>query len=180
MMNRRGLLLSAAAATLTLFGGGLLPAKAAGGVVAILPAPVLRGAAPNGPAITDSLRASLERRGFTVLEQDNVRGTLRGSNMRSPISIARLADMRDKLGADYLVYPRVMSVGSPLTDGDTFQATVIVNVVGKSAKSFLHTRQVGQEFRLRRGIPADTAVIPSGEARELAGKLLDGFYAKVK
>jgi len=177
-MNRRLLVMSLAAGVLSA-AGGPRAAAAAEGTVALIPAPVLRGAAGNGKVVTDAIRASLENQGFRVLPESQVKGALRGVDMRKPIPVRDLAALRARLGAGYVVYPRVMSVGSPLNDGQTFQATVLVNVLGKTGSSFLHTRQIGQEFRQGNTKP-ETAVIPRGQADVLAGKLLDGFYSRAK
>jgi len=59
------------------------------------------------------------------------------------------------------------------------QANVLVNVVGKSASGFLHTRQVGKVFAPA-GSGAEMPVIDETSAGEAAADLLAGFYQKVK
>jgi len=154
------------------------PAQAASGKVALIPAQVTRGAAGSGPVVTEALRESLTQQGFEVLSAGTVTSALRSRrlNLAKPLTAAHLSTLRQATGADYVVYPRVLSVGQGI-NADQYQANILVNVGGKSASSFVHTRQVGQVFapKVRN---AARAVINREEADEAAGKLLEGFYTK--
>jgi len=167
-------ILAALLATLT-----LSPAQAASGKIAVLPAPVLKGAAGNGPVVTEALRASLKREGFEVLSASQVQQAMRGwSGANAQIVTApQLAELRAKAGVDYVVYPRVLSVGNGV-NSEEYQATILVNVGGKSKSGFAHTRQVGQIFRSSVKKP-EVAVIGRGEADTAVSKLMEQFYAKV-
>lgn len=156
-----------------------LPAHAAP-TVALMPAPVIKGAAANGKIVTQALQNALNAKGFTNVPAGKVNAAIGAAHvdMKMPIAVATLAKIRTATGADYLIYPRVLSVGTGLASGH-FQATVIVNVVGKSSSSFFFTRQVAQEFpstETDRG----RAVIDPTSADAGASKLLEGFFAKAK
>lgn len=155
-----------------------VPAHAQG-TVALLPAPVVKGAPANGRVVTEALRSALEARGFRLVAPGRVNSALGAykSNPKLPIPIGTLAKIRQATGADYVVYPRVLSVGTGLASQE-LQATVIVNVVGKSSASFFHTRQVAQTFEGRAA--PDTAVIDRTSAEAAASKLLEGFFAKAR
>lgn len=177
MIMRRMRILAAGAA---LTGAACYPALAARPTVAVLAAEVARGAPANARQMEDALRRSLEKKGFDVAAAAKVAGAARarGIDLRRPQSITDLAALRARLGVDYLVYSRVLSVGVGYRSQD-FQANVLVNVVGRSKGSFLHTRQVGQVFDPGEAT-MESAQIGPAEADEAAGKLLDGFYRRVR
>lgn len=156
----------------------LAPVQAASGKVALLPAAVMKGAPGNGPVVTEALRASLQKEGFQVLSAQEVESASRGwSGSKSRfVTAPQLAELREKTGVDYVVYPRVLSVGNGVNSQE-FQATILVNVGGKSKSGFAHTRQVGQIFKSQAKKP-ELAVIGRGEADQAAEKLLEQFYAK--
>jgi hypothetical protein len=155
------------------------PAHAAKGTVAVFPAVVINGAAGNGAVVSEALRASLKSKGFTVLDNGTVNSAVRkaGLDTKKQQNIQSLAEFRKAAGADYVVYPRVMSVGQGVNI-QGFQANVLVNVLGSWSKGFAHTRQVGQVFK-GSGKP-EQAVIGRSDANTAVGKLMQGFYAKVK
>lgn len=151
------------------------PAFARGEKVALLPATVVKGAAGNSAVVTDALRMSLEKRGFRVMTGGQV---TKGVDTSRILTIKNLGEIRRSTGADFVVYPRVLSVGVGVNSQE-YQATILVNVAGKSDASPMHTRQVAQVFKPR--VPEEgKAVLNRGDADEAAGKLLDGFYQKVK
>lgn len=158
----------------------LTPADAASGKIALLPAVVVKGSAGNGPVVTDALRASLQRQGFEVLSPQQVERATRGwSGARARLVTApQLAELREKAGVDYVVYPRVLSVGQGVNTQE-YQANILVNVGGKSKSGFAHTRQIGQVFKSTVKQP-DQAVIGRPEADTAAQKLLEQFYAKTR
>lgn len=163
-----------------LLAAGLSPTRAAGKKVALLPAPVVKGAADNGPAVTDALRASLERHGFTLVAADRVADELKAERIdpATPQTVGTLSKLRSALGADYLVYPRVLSVGRPF-NSEAVQANILVNVVGSSSSSFFHTRQVGKTFAPN-GAASDEAVIDRASAERAASQLMSAFYRKAR
>jgi hypothetical protein len=170
------LLTAAAAALLTL---ALIPARAAKGTVALVPAHVFKGTEENGKIVTDALRASLEGQGFTVMPADKVDMAIQDQkiDITRLVPIQNLAKLKKATGADWLVYPRVLSVGVGVNAKGEHQANILVNVVGTNPKSFAHTRQVGQTFQAE---PGPMPVIPKAAAEEAAGQLLADFYAKTK
>lgn len=179
-MNRRKFLMAAGAALgAGAITGAALPALAAKGTVALLPASVTTGNPRNGVVFTDALRASLEKQGFTVLPAANVQSTLhtQGLEGQKILSTAQVAKVRDALSADFVVYPRVLGVGLAVGDPAQLQATVLVNVQGKEKLPYIHTKQVGQTFG-GNGASRQNAVIPRGDADTAVGKLLEGFYDK--
>lgn len=159
--------------------GSALPARAAKGSVALLPASVASGNARNGVVVTDALRASLEKQGFTVLPAGNVNDALKNGDLQGQkiLSTDQVAKVRDATGADFVVYPRVLSVGLAVGDSAQMQATILVNVQGKGKATYVHTKQIGQAFPAG-GASRQNAVIGRPAADEAAGKLLEGFYAK--
>jgi hypothetical protein len=169
-------LTAAAAALLSLM---LVPASAAKGTVALVPANVFKGNAGNGPVLTEALRESLEKQGFTVLAANQVDAAVRSGNLdlSRPQNINTLSAIRRTTGADWVVYPRVLSVGVGVNSQQEHQANILVNVVGKSTKSFAHTRQVGQVFQAE---SSEKAVIPRPLADEAVAKLMEAFYARNK
>lgn len=167
--------LMAAAAALVML--ALAPARAAKGTVALVPAHVVRGAAENGPVITDALRASLEKEGFTVLPEDKVQGAIAAAklDLGNQQNIVALSALRTSTGADWVVYPRVLSAGLGVNAKGERQANILLNVVGPSRKSFVHTRQIGHVFA---DVPEGPKVMDRGAADAAAAELLKGFYAK--
>jgi len=157
----------------------LTPSHAASSKIALLPAVVVKGAAGNSRPVTEALRASLKKQGFDVLSATQVEQAMQGWSGTSSqiVTAGQLADFRAKTGADYVVYPRVLSVGTGV-NSDEYQANILVNVGGKSKTGFAHTRQVGQVFKSRVKKPEE-AVIGRSEADTAVGKLMEQFYAKV-
>ena len=174
-MTRRWIL--AALTTLPL---AAAPALAARKRVALLPASVTEGADSNAGVITEALRQRLSKIGFEVISADRTSSGMRNQKMdlNEPQSVKDLSELRAELGVDFVVYPRVLSVGKSLTGGD-YQANVLVNVAGKSASGFAHTRQVGQVFKPR-SAKASTPVIGKADADTAATKLLTGFESRAK
>jgi hypothetical protein len=146
--------------------------------VALLPARTFNGAAENGEVLTDALRNRLEDAGLEVLPEREVRRVLRLLNrdLSRPLSVESLTEIRQELGVPYLVYPRVLSVGRGVNSAEP-QATILVNVVGKPANVFIHTRQVGQVFQDSETGPL---IINQSAADKAADKLLDGFQQRIK
>lgn len=155
------------------------PSPAAGPRVAVLAAEVQRGAPANAQHVADALERSLVKKGFEAAPPAKVAGAVRarGIDLRKPQPIKELAALRARLGVDYLVYSRVLSVGVGYASQE-LQANVLVNVVGRAKSSFLHTRQVGQVFAPGEAT-VESAVIGPAEADQAAAKLLDGFYRRV-
>ncbi|MGV3720142.1 MAG: hypothetical protein ACO1SX_04455 [Actinomycetota bacterium] len=154
------------------------PVHAAKGTVAVLPATVVNGAAGNGPAVTQAIRESLRSKGYTVLDRQTVDRAISRANVDTSRiqTLATLTKVRKRAGADYVVYPRVLSVGQGVNT-QQYQANIIVNVMGSWAKGFAHTRQVGQVFKADVPRP-DRAVIGKPAAETAVSKLMQGFYAK--
>jgi hypothetical protein len=156
------------------------PVEAAGEKVAVLPAAVINGAAGNGPVVTEALRSSLRGKGFKIIDAAVVDRAIAstGMDLSRPQTLSSLSAFRKKVGADYVVYPRVLSVGQGVNTME-YQANILVNVMGPWAKGFAHTRQVGQVFKAEAS-RADRAVIGRSDAENAVSKLMQGFYAKVK
>jgi len=174
-MTRRWILAAVAALPLA-----ASPTLAAHKKVALLPASVTEGAGSNAGVITEALRQRLSKIGFEVIPADRTNSGVRNQKMdlNEPQSVKDLAALRAALGVDFVVYPRVLSVGKSLAGGD-YQANVLVNVAGKSASGFAHTRQIGQVFKPR-STKANTPVIGKGDAETAATKLLTGFEGRAK
>lgn len=175
MMLRRMLLAAAALAALA---GA--PGRTAGRVAAVIPAHVFKGAAANGPVVTEAVRENLRRHGWEVASAASMERALMEKKiaLSRPLGIADLQQIAEATGTDLVVYPRVLSVGSSL-GSETPQATILVNVLEKGARSYAHTSQVGQPFRTAE---EDTrnAVIPRGDADRAVARLLEPYYAKRK
>lgn len=154
------------------------PVQAAKGTVAVLPATVVNGAAGNGPVVTQALRDSLRKKGYTVLDKAAVDRAVSRANVNTSriLTLTTLSSVRKRAGADYVVYPRVLSVGQGV-NSQQYQANILVNVMGSWAKGFAHTRQVGQVFKADVPRP-DRAVIGKPAAETAVTKLMQGFYAK--
>ncbi len=174
-MNRRRFLTS-----ITLLPLAAVPALAAGKKIAVLPAAVTVGRGENGNVVTEALRARLSRIGFEVVSAQRVASAMRSRRMdlTQPQAVQDLAALREELGVDFVVYPRVLNVGKSLA-GNEFQANILVNIAGKSRSGFAHTRQVGQVFNPR-GARPESAVIGKSEADQAATKLLSGFESRAK
>ena len=158
----------------------LLPARAAGRVVALVPAYVTNGPEENGDVMTDALREELEANGFEVLPEREVRSALRTQrmNLARPQTVRTLGALRRSLRADYVVYPRVLSVGIGV-NSERVQANVLVNVLGPSRDAFIHTRQLGQLLGPR-AARSTQPVIADSTAESAASKLLEGFFTRVR
>jgi hypothetical protein len=170
-------LLAAVSALLTLL--ILVPAHAGKGTVALVPAHVFKGDAGNGPVVTQALRDSLERQGFTVLPAERVEQALRGQKLDTSriLTDFQLGGVRRATGADWVVYSRVLSVGMGINAKGERQANILVNVLGKQSRTFVHTKQVGHVFAVGDG---EAPVIDRDSAGEAASKLMEAFYAKQK
>lgn len=179
-MNRRVFVRSAAFLLGSAAAGSVLPALADKGRLVLIPATVASGNPGNGAVVTGAIHRSLERAGFTIVPAASVRDVLHAQRLEDQqiLSDAQVARVRDALGADFVVYPRVLSVGLAVGKARQLQANVLVNVQGKKGVSYIHTRQVGQVFDAV-GEPRPDAVIDPGAADTAAAKLLEGFYAKV-
>ena len=166
------------AAGVALAAVGMWPAWAAKGSVAVLPANVSRGAADNGAAVTAAIRTSLERHGYQVISQGRVESAIKGQNvdLTKPQNVQSIGGIRSATGTDFVVYPRVLSVGQGVNT-QSYQANILVNVGGKSNRDFVHTKQIGQVFRTTVKEP-DQAVIGKNDAEQAAERLLEGFYKK--
>ena len=174
-MLRRSLLVLAAALAI---GAQAAPARR----VALLPATVFKGSPANGPIITDALRSDLEDSGLKVTEVASIAKAMKGRKYdpKTPLTTRDLVALKKGLGVDYVVYPRVLGVGIGV-NSDRASATVLVNIGGTSASSFVHTRQVGQFFG-EPGIGTEAAalaVIDERSAGKLAQDLLAGFYNRL-
>lgn len=172
-MNRR-LLLAALALSIPT----ALNAQGARKVAAVFPASVAKGPAANGVTLTAALRDSLAKNGHTVIPAEKVDAAVKELKL-DPTKLQNtrtLGALRDALGADVVVYPRLLSIGTALgTDGQ--QVTILVNVQGKSNASYLHTRQLSHPFSPQN---TDDFVLPRAELDMAVVKLLEGYYAKTK
>ncbi|HEU4754954.1 MAG TPA: hypothetical protein VFU47_17740 [Armatimonadota bacterium] len=159
----------------TLVAAASAAALAAKGTVAVLPASVASGAAGNGPVLTEALRASLEKQGYTLLPEQQVVDALKAQKLDSTkiLPLTAVRAVRDATKADYVVYPRILAVGQGAVAGHP-QATLLVNVLGKTGGSYLHTKQVAQPFAAE-GEPA-TAVISRADADQAVARLMEAFY----
>jgi len=154
------------------------PVQAAKGKVAVIPATVVNGASGNSAVVTEALRSSLRSKGYTVLDGTTVNRAVSAAklDLSKPQTLTTLGNVRKRAGADYVVYPRVLSVGQGVNT-QQYQANILVNVMGSWAKGFAHTRQVGQVFKAEVPRP-DRAVIGKREADTAVSKLMQGFFAK--
>ena len=170
--------MAVAAASLAL---AATPALAAKNTVALISAPVSTGASDNGPVVTDALRVTLERHGFKVVNERVVADAIKTAqfDLKRPLTVKDLVQIRQATGVEYVVYPRVMSVGQGV-NSHAFQATILVNVGGKSTEGFVATRQVGRTFRTKADVRPETAVIDKRTAEDAAEALLETFFSKVK
>jgi len=147
-------------------------------VAVIFPASVAKGPASNGVTLTAALRESLTKHGYAVVAADKTDAAVKELkvDLTKQQNTRTLGAVRDALGADIIVYPRLLSVGSALGTSDQ-QFTVLVNVQGKSNASFLHTRQLSQPFSPRN---TDDFVLPRADIDMAVVKLLEGLYARPK
>lgn len=156
-----------------------LPAEAAKGSVALVPAHVFKGSQDNGRLLDAAMRDSLGKAGYSVLPAGAVDAAMRAQKMdlSKPQYLRELTALGAAVNADFVVYPRIQSVGMGANaQRGEYQATCIVNVVSVAKKQIVHTNQLGQEFKAAGA--ADAAVMDRGDAAEAAGKLLAGFYKK--
>lgn len=157
-------------------------ARAHRDTVALLPARVFQGDKLSGPVVMDALHDNLERHGFTVLSRSQVENALRSLHvdLSYPQSIMTMRRLRDATGADYVVYPRVLGVGMGIRAANP-QATIMVNVLGRSNGGYIHSWQVGQEFKPQEN-PTDpgAVVIDPETAGKAAARLMSGFYARIR
>jgi hypothetical protein len=155
-----------------------VPARAAGKTVALVPVRAVRSGAQSEKPLTEALRANLQKHGYEVLPEETVDRWLKEHkvDLTKPQSIETMRMLADATGADYVVYPRLLSVGRPLGE-ETPQATILVNVLAKGGRQYLHTRQIGQRFAAG---PGGQMAMPPSAAAEAAEKLLDGFYKKAE
>ncbi len=156
-----------------------IPARGARGSVAVLPAVVMRGAVGNGPVVTAALREDLKDHGCTLTSERQVADAIHaaGIDLNRPVPSAALVKLRQKLGVDYLLYPRVLAAGVGIVSGKS-QVVALVNVYGNKGSQPVHTNQSTQRVPVPPGGQEGKIVLGEGDASELAGKLLAGFHAK--
>ncbi|MGV3723725.1 MAG: hypothetical protein ACO1SX_22735 [Actinomycetota bacterium] len=145
---------------------------------AIFPASVAKGPAVNGVTLTAALRDSFARHGYKVVAADKVDAAVKELklDLSKQQNTRTLGALRDAVGADVVVYPRLLSIGTAL-GAEGQQVTVLVNVQGKSNASFLHTRQLSHPFSPKN---TDDFVLPRPDFDMAVAKLLEGFYARPK
>jgi hypothetical protein len=172
-MNRRWLLAALALSLPT-----ALNAQSERKVAAIFPASVAKGPVENGVTLMAALRESLSKHGYTVVPADKVDAAIKElkPDLNKQQNTRTLGALRDAVGADVVVYPRLLSIGTAL-GAEGQQVTILVNVQGKSNASFLHTRQLSQPFSPKN---TDDFVLPRSDLDLAVVKLLEGFYAKPK
>ena len=146
--------------------------------VAVLPAGVVRGAPQNGVLLTRRLAAEFGAKGHRLLDAAAVEAKLMemGLNPALPISLTRLTALGEALGAAFVVYPRVLGVGKPLS-GRPEEMPVILTyaiVVDVKGKRLALANQVSVPFQ-----PADEAenpVVPEAAAAMAAQLLVQRFF----
>lgn len=152
------------------------------GSVALIPPAVFQAAPENGVLMAEALQAELIRAGLKPLHGSTVQAEIarRMINPKFPIPLMRLAALGRELQAEYVVYPRVLSVGRPFNakGPDEYVINVLVNVVQVKTGRILHTYQATTDFKGPDRKP-DLVVTPA-LARLVAARLLQGFLAKLK
>lgn len=160
--------------------GGGAPAVPSRGKVALLPAVVFRGDVRNGVLVSDALRRHLQDAGFEVSPAAGVDDALRtaGIDLRLPQSLARIGEVGRSLGAAFVVYPRSLAIGKPLSskiDGERV-LTVLVNVVDTATGRGVHTFQAGAPFVDKDDAPE--SIVPPEALDAAAARLLAGFLKR--
>ncbi|MFN3650544.1 MAG: hypothetical protein ACK47B_13285 [Armatimonadota bacterium] len=173
-MKRRQALVS-----IWLLAAAALPVYAADRTVAVMPTVIVNASKGNVAPITEAIRANLEKHGYDVIETRRVDRAVRaaGIDLSKPVPSDKLARVRDELGVDFFVYPRLLNTGKSLSSDD-LQANIIVNVLGKTGKAFVHTRQVGQLLGGRQGQDPRSIVLTRREADQAVTKLFEPFHQK--
>jgi hypothetical protein len=156
-----------------------VPVDGPRGKVALLTAPVLRGAAENGERLTAALRAAAAAAGLGVAPAAAVAAEVQGVNLRFPQPLPRLVEWGRKLGVDYIVYPRVLSVGRPFNSVDENERVmaILINIADVKAGRMVHTQQVGATYIDDQTLAESLA--PAEVVATAAAKLLEGFLARL-
>jgi len=159
--------------------GGAGPSTGARGRVALLPAPVVRGAAENGERVTAALGAVATGGGLGLLPAAEVASQVQGVNLGLPQALPRLVEWGRALKVDYVIYPRVLSVGKPFNAKEENERiiTILVNVVHVKTGRMIHTSQVGSTY-VDDTFPAES-VAPPEVVAGAAEKLLAPFLGKL-
>jgi hypothetical protein len=148
---------------------------------ALLPVPVLRGAAENGARVAQALGAAARSGGLALVGEEAVLGTLATLNVdpKAPQPLPRLVELGRALGVDWVLHARVLSVGRPFnaTSAEERSLIILLNVVDVKTGRLRHTAQIGPTF-LDPGEDRK-AVVPAEVAAAAAERLLGGLHQKL-
>ena len=147
------------------------------GSIVVLPASALRSAPQNSPVVTAALEKVLGRQGYRVISGERVNRAIHELELDQPRihPLQKIQDLRKTLDVDYVLYPRILTVGQGL-EPDESQINILVNVAGRAKLDYLHTRQVGQVFKP--AVLTPNPVVDAENAEKAAIKLLEGLDAK--
>lgn len=121
--------------------------------VAIMPTQYFSADAQSAAQITQALAESFERQGYTVLDaskadqQFSSQGLQRDRQYGDPTAVK----FGRAMGADLVVYPRLLALGLPASGSGSAnapEAVLHLRVLNVARRAPLYCRQVGHQFNL--------------------------------
>lgn len=125
--------------------------------VTIMPTQYFSADAESAGQITRSLAESFERQGYTVLEASKAdqQFSSLGLQHNRQYGDATAVKFGKAMGADLVVYPRLLALGIPASDGSNKgnapEAVLHLRVLNVASHAPLYCRQVGHQFSISNG-----------------------------
>ncbi len=179
---RRGVFLGAVT---TLCMAAALPASAQDRVrVAIMPTQYFSANAESAERFTEALHAQFGDRDVELISEEQAMEKFRGMGLNSsrhyPDRVA--TKFGRQLGADVVVYPRLLAMGMPVNDVTPIStpagAVVHVRVINTQNNKLLYFRQVEEPITSERATSA-AFVLPRREADQAVAKALSPMWERV-
>lgn len=157
-------------------------AAAAPATIAVLPVAVVNGDQDNGPPVSAAIEAVLREAGHRLSDSDSVARVLGATreNLATPRTLIQLTRMGRKLGANYVIYTRLLTVGRPFSatrDSDR-SAVMLVNIVDVASGRIKQTYQSAGDFtdldQLRQ------SMVPDAAAQSIVHRLLEPFLEMLR
>jgi hypothetical protein len=181
MRNGLVVILAAAAAA------GAIPASAQRRpTVTIMPTQYFAAHPQSADRITRGLAEQFERRGYWVIPLDRTTKRFRSMGLSRRRHYPDRVALRfgRRVGADLVVYPRLLTVGTPAPGSrrsrsmDAADAVVHVRVLNATTGAPLYFRQIGYDFRVDEGMQG-VFPLPEPVADAAAGEATESYFQRV-
>lgn len=168
-------------------GAGLAtPAAAQSKSVAVLPTLYFSAEPQSADNISTSIVSQFEGQGYTVQPLDKSRDTAQSQGIQPSRHYADSVALKfgRAMGAELVVYPRLLAVGIPYANAATGAfaeptAVILLRVVNVRTGRAIYARQIGHEFRA--DPPSSTTfVLPQPVADATATEVLTEYFQRIK